>query len=688
MSDALGAALTAEGLSPWAGVGNPTLALWVRRRQRAQELKQMYEGEWQKYWRWYRAFNDPLSDPGDWWRSNEVIPTVFKVVETLIPRYILGMFESPDWFSVEARQRRDEGYEQMCESLLRATVEEMKLFPKMYEAMKYATIMGHAWGKVVWREEYTDRQVMRPTQEIDETTGQPRSGVQVDVITEEDYNNVDFEWRPLDRIFADPTGEGQWFVEEIDSTLERLVEAQDKMNGTLYDKEELAKLIAGLPPSRAAMAYGGGDSLTDARRGTSAGVSVEYSREPQVTEGIPNEYVSPMRDGIGLKLWQCWGWVPPALRKKDKAAWRLTVIAEGKYIIRDEPSPTPDGKPPYFPIKSIPIPGRLYGESIIRYVGPLSDQQTRLANMRLDEVYLGVWQQYLYKKGALAGDNMMLFQPGGAIPVMPDPGMNVSDTFVPLPRPTVLPEHYTEDQYRQQQAEHAAAASDVMQGVSEADRQTATETQIKLQQGNARHMLQVLWNDYTVKKELLERTWKWLQMRLTKPKFVRTVGEEYAPVDLEQIQVPIDIVVSGGMFAMSKNERQQMSQELVQMAGSPAFTQWMKMGAILRRYLMDRGWKNPEAYAKTDQEVMLEAILQQMGPQALQAAGMAGQAGAQQGAEGGGGEPPTQDGGPDGGATPSETPESDVSNMPLAGDQASMGGGPIADAGPAGPSIS
>ena len=25
----------------------------------------------------------------------------------------------------------------------------------------------------------------------------------------EDYNNVDFEWRPLDRVFPDPTGDSQ-----------------------------------------------------------------------------------------------------------------------------------------------------------------------------------------------------------------------------------------------------------------------------------------------------------------------------------------------------------------------------------------------------------------------------------------------------------------------------------------------
>jgi len=224
-------------------------------------------------------------------------------------------------------------------------------------------------------------------------------------------------------------------------------------------------------------------------------------------------------------------------------------------------------------------------------------------------VYLGIWQQFLIKKGALASDNQMLIQPGGAIEVMGDPSRPITDAFAVLQRQPLLPDVYTEDQYRQQQAEHCAAASDIMQGVSSTDRQTATEVERRLQQGNARHQLQTLWNDYTVKKELLERTWMWLQMRLTKPRVIKMVGEEYAEVDLTQIQVPINIVVSGGLFALSKESRLQMDQELVALAAAPAFSMWMKPGPILRRLLQDRGWKNPDAYIKTDQEVMVEQML-------------------------------------------------------------------------------
>jgi hypothetical protein len=160
----------------------------------------------------------------------------------------------------------------------------------------------------------------------------------------------------------------------------------------------MAALAQSMPIPQDIGAYGGLDSLADARKGTLAsGVSADYIRESQVLEGIPWHTISPMRDGVGVELWQCWGWVPKEARLGElpEIEWRLQVIANARYVLRDIPAPTPDLRPPYFPIKSVVIPKRLYGASVLEYIGPLCDQQSRVANMRLDEVYLGVWQQYL-----------------------------------------------------------------------------------------------------------------------------------------------------------------------------------------------------------------------------------------------------------------------------------------------------
>lgn len=615
-----------KGILPLKGIVDPQVQLWSGRRTRSQELKSLHESDWIQYWDWYRNEIEPLDDAADWWRSNEPIPTVFKIIETILPRLVMGMFDSPDWFYVEARNARSEIYETMCYNLLRQMLEGMELFPKIYQALRYSLIMGHAWGKVIWREEYQNRKVLQPLmmtnrQLINEQFGQQGvdealemygedlldapSGVTAmneEVVTEEVYNAPDFEWRSLDRIFPDPTGRGRWFIEEIDTTLEELQDVQRDLQ--IYDQNVL-DMLENEVTFKANVTSGGLDTLGDARSGTSAGVSVEYLREPESTEHIPEHIISPMRDGSGVKLWQCWGWVPPSYRVNDVENV-LVIIAEGKYILRNDACPTPDGKPPYFPIKSIDIPTRLYGESILRYVGPLADQQTRLANMRLDEVFLGVWQQYLFRKNAVVSDNKLLMQPGGAIEVDPAPNQTIRDTFEVLPRKPLLPQVWQEDTYRQVQAEHVAASTDIMQGVQGSDRTTATEIERRLQQGNARHVLQVMYNDYTVKRELLQRVWQWLQMRLTTPRLVQLQGEEFAQVDLNDIQVPIDIVVSGGLFALSKQNRVQMDQELIQLVSSPLFANYFKPVPVLRKWMQDRGWKNPETFLKTEQELYQE----------------------------------------------------------------------------------
>jgi len=677
---------------------------WGARRFRSQEHKQLFEAAWRYYWQSYRAHMAPLDDPLSWWRSNEPIPTVYKIVETLLPRYVLGMFQSPDWFTVEARNARSEGYEEMCQQLLRTTVEEMRVFPKMYEAIKYALIMGHAWGKVVWREDYERRQVLVPTPIPWRTLAQgmgseweeageamygaemldspsPVMGMAQQIIEEEVYNAPDFEWRTLDRIFPDPTGADKWCIEDISTTLEELLETQSELD--VYNSRVLAEM-------RQVMAWRGSsnDAMGLAREGTPHGLDYDYQREPQDTEGIPEEYVSPMRDGIGVRLWQCWGWVSPEHRRYPDSQWRLTVIADGKWVLRDDPSPTPDQRPPYFPIKSIVIPGRLYGESVIRYIGPLADQQTRISNMRLDEVFLGVWQQFAVRKDSIASDVQLMVAPGGIIEIDPRPGEKVGDAFHQLQRSPVLPDAYAEDQYRQTQAEAAAFATEIFQGAAPAPGTTATEVERRLQQGNAPHVLAVTYNEYAVVRELLTRTWKWLQMRLPHERLVRMMGDQLAVVSIADIQTPIDIVVGGGVFAMSKDARVQMDQELLQMAGNPVFAQYIRGDMVLRKWMLDRGWKNPERYAKTQQEVMLEQQMAMaaasggVGPDGQPVGGAGGEMGAM-------GAPPSDGMALPPGAPPPPAPTGPYGQSPLpampyvprAGEEAALVGGQLATSG-------
>lgn len=642
---------TDTALSPDLGVLDKRIRGWMSRKTRSEELVSTHQSSWRAYWSWYRNYVQPIRDPAQWWRSNEAIPTPFKIVETVLPRYLLGMFEQPDWFGVEARNQRVEEYENLCERLLTQKLDQMKLFPKVYDAIKYCTIMGHVWGKVTWDEQWMKRKVLMPTMVADPETGEPIPGIEEEVKDERVFNGPKFDWLPLEKVWPDPSGREQWYIEEIETTIDELEEVQQYQG--IYNTEEFAAL-------KAAMAGGMMEStdgpLATASRGTSFGTGAqETGVNINTLEGISWETVSPQSDGVGVTLLQCWGRVPADQRGPDGAAWRLVVIANGQFVLRDIPAPTPDGKPPYFAVRSIRIPGRLYGESILFYVGPMADQQTRLANMRIDEVFLGIWQSMLIKQGALGSDNQFYFKPGGYMEVKVEPNGRIQDNITIVPRAPLLPQVWQEDAYRQTQAEHAAAASDIMQGVSGNDRQTATEVERKLQQGNARHVLQTMLFGYDFQKELLERTWEWLRMRMTNPEKIR-LGEEYAEVDLTMIQAPIDIVIGGGFFAMSKQTRVQRSMNLVGMLQNPFFAQVGKPIPIFRQALLDQGYKNVERYMMNEQE--FQEAQQRAQVKELLAGAMGG------------------DAGPAG-----VSPQPTLPNMSGGGAEAGMGGVPLSDSG-------
>lgn len=572
--------------------GDPRINLWNRRVAEYEQYAMLFQPQWIRYWRYYRAWRQPLTEPLDWWRSNEVIPTCFKIIETIFPKYVFGVFDSPNWFTVKGTEPTDEIWELAIESLLQEQVEEMKLVPIVMEAMKYCAIMGHVWGKVVWKEEFRNRQVMQPKMGVDPELGIPtgQSGFEKTTITDKTADRPQFDWVALDRLKTHPDGSGKWYVEEIKTTMEELKEMNDRIPG-LYENLNLISSITG-------------SSLS----------SAPNYLEPQSTEAIPQWHVDH-KDGTPVLLWQCWGWIPPNMRKPGDADWRLQVIANRSTVIRDVDSPTPDGKPPYFPIKCIPIPGNLFGESILRYVGPLADQQTRLANHRLDEVMLNVWGQMVIDSTAGITNNELLFQPGGVLMVQGNP----KDKVMPLDRRPLPPETYREDDYRQTQAEHAAGAVDIMQGVNDSDRSTAQEINAKLTQSGMRVTAQVLWFQETLVKPLLTRVFEWLQMRMPQERVMRVIGSDGMAynvlLDIRNLQIPIDIVVGGGMLGLSKNTRIQDFQEMIALLGNPAAAPYMRVDEVLREYYRTKGIRNVDRFIKTQQDLLMEQMQGMGGPQ-------------------------------------------------------------------------
>jgi hypothetical protein len=513
------------------------------------------------------------------------------------------MFSKPEWFDVTCPHSDLPGhpgvscfdYERLVKSLLLGGTKRMNLFKKAYLGHKYGHIMGHSWRKLRWERAEQNRQVDVPVQDpmTGETLGM-RSEVQPFV----SYDDPTLDFISNFRVWADPTGNNEWFMEEIETTREKLDALQRRTNGKVYKNLDAVSLMSSAnlpkdPMARNTPYASGGHAST----GEEQLASIEGFSRAATDEGYDDEKVV---------LLACSGRVP--YTPKDGIKWRRTVIANDVTIIRDGANPTPDMKPEIFGVQSIPIPGFVYGDSMVRYAGPLNEQLNRLENFRMDEVVLGIWQQYVANRNAVTS-NQFLFQPGGVIWV--DTPNDVQTSFRVLDRKPILPQAYQEAAVKRDQLERTTGATALQQGSTGADRETATSVGARVQLGSERFRLATMWQNMTFKQPLLSRMFALYQRHLPPDRLVRLVGTQYqVPVDISQIQDGVDINIDADVFDLDNAQKQQAFAFFMQTATAPPFAPWWKVPELLRDSVEFYMQKDGRKYVKSEEEMAMELAAQ------------------------------------------------------------------------------
>jgi hypothetical protein len=558
---------------------------WLRRfRSWRGAFEQSISSNVRKYWSLYRNFdNGPLPGPNQEWRDRTVIPECFKIIETRLPRLMMGQFGSREWFAVEGRDRRDEEYEESVRVLLQTAVDEVgkdrpdqNFFRVMMDGMRYGQIMGHVWFKPFWRksERFVKTKVQVPTN----TQGGIRW--QSIEIPETVFEGIDVNWLGIGDIAVDTArGDRRWVIERIQSSVEQLNREQSNYKKAtdlnLYDPAALEAL--------------------DVHMGQGA-LTKEGFEEPRDTEGWPlteQEYTGDPNERA-VELWLCW----------DNINRTLTKIANRTVILDHGLAPTPDGIDPYIGVPAVPIPGRVYGESILHYVGPLAVYQTRLARARADEILLNVWQQFVIREGALRS-SQFLFRPGGVMTLETvDPSRPLSDAYAVMPRRPVMQEAWTEEGYRQQQAESTAGADSVSMGVEATQKSrdvSATEVQQRVLQGSSRYQMENFYLEVCFKGPLLRKMFDLMRQNMTSQKTIRVLDQE-KNIDLRDLERPVDIVVGGGIRELTKAQRGAETDEMIKLGDSPKFGPWLKEREILLEKYKNFGQKDAGRFVKTEEE--------------------------------------------------------------------------------------
>lgn len=603
------------------------IEMWNLRKQYSQQMRDPYETQWIKNWKLYRAYMNELTDPADWWRSNTFIPEMFNSIETILPRTLLGMFSKPEWFDVTCPHYTLPGhpglpcadYERMVKSLLLGGTHRMNLFQNAYMGHKYGSIMGHSWFKLRWEREEVDRQMDMPM--MDPLTGEV-IGMSSELVPNVVYDDPKLDFVSNFRVWADPTGNNEWFIEEIETTLEKLLYLHARLgaNSPYRNLDQLESMLPYKPKDARFRntPYSGGES--------------QYGEESLASvEGFSSTARDESYDGTKVVLLACSGRV--SYTPEDGIYWRRQVIANDNLVIRDGANPTPDMKPEIFGVPSIPIPGFVYGDSVLRYAGPLNEQLNRLENFRMDEVILGIWQQYVANRSAVTS-NQLLFQPGGIIFV--DTANDVQTAFRVLDRKPILPQAYQESAVKGDQIQRTTGATATQQGAIPASQdRSATAFAGRTQLGNERFRLMVMWQNMAFKKPLLSRMFALYQRHLPPDRLVHILGTDWqVPVDISMIQDDVDINIDADIYELDNVAKNQGLAMLMQAAAQPPFDIWLKPGEILRDAIEASLNKDGRRYVKTEEEVQMALMAQAQA--ALFAAAAGGGAGNEQGGRGGG----------------------------------------------------
>lgn len=577
--------------------------LWLGRKQVADEHRKNFEDRWYQNWQWYRNTKRTQRLKGQPWMSDSMLPDAFRIVETMVPQHVLNMFRNPRWFSVEAGSVPGMTYQEVVRSLLLQGWRKADGYSKTIEGVKMGTILGHFIPKVTWQVEVGEKEVTDLAFEFTQDGEPIPAGFKRRTIPDVRYNGPQITFPSLFNLWQDPTGRERWWIERITSSYDELKQANRDFGGNLY--KNLGKVQAEVAMS-----------------GALAGVrtSTDTQGLAEVIDGIP-EY----QDSDAVQLLQCWGYVSPSVREYDDTQWRLQVIAGDGIMIRDVPAPTHDHRPCYVNVQAVPIPGQIYGDSVLSYIGDIIERRSQIENMRFNEVLLNIFKTYVIDGRFQIRGQEMFKSPGGALRVMPnEPGLDSRMAVQEIGRSPVMPEAYNESAAKERQMLDASGATEPFQGTSFGGRTTATEVSLIANLGTGRFALSTMWMDEKFKKPVLERFFKLYQSRLTTPEIVQLAGQPglQGEVDFSDLAYDVDIHVDSGLFgSMDQSQVQNMIQLYQVIASNPETAPYVDAGKFVQQLSFRMGITGADDFVRSPEEVA--QIQQQQQQQQLLMAALA-----------------------------------------------------------------
>jgi hypothetical protein len=400
-----------------------------------------------KFKRWYAQYkayrsDEEIAEAKNKGKSILYIPKTFEIIETLLPKIVLGLFSTLPYTDVRALSGPDPDTQtELINNLLTYQLtQEIGIVPKAAGIVKEAAIYGTVHTYQHWMFEQKDKVI----REINE------DGSFRDVLTEVvDKDHPDIECIPILDFFFDPA------AKDID-------DSRYCIRRRWADKHELKN------SAKLRRKYKNLDDIKETEDGSSYGDSADDYMPSEVGISLGTN----TRKSIEILEYWTDDWV--------------VEVANRSVVIRSEENPNYHRRKPFAKLCLIPQANEYYGISIAEMLQGLQEELNVTRNQRIDNVALVLNKVFKVKHDSVVDPKRVISKAGGVIEV------DEMDDIQQLETTDVTSSSYNEEAVIKDDMDHVSGVYDSVRGSTPVRRETATTMTLLTSAGGDRFKMMIL----------------------------------------------------------------------------------------------------------------------------------------------------------------------------------------------------
>jgi len=513
--------------------------------------------EWERYYQLYRSYIKAENKRTT--GSNLSIPYIFSIVETIVPKIVMGMLKSRPFLVYKPVKVEDtEKAAKMTRLVDYQMTNKMSGTVKLTEVIKSCVIYGTAISKQPWKFE-EKKFVKRKTQTVPNPDTGDLEEVEVEVLMQGvKYDAPDIENITLEQFFVDPYG----------TTIDNSEYCGDKYFMPLHKLK------------------------TGEEQGKYKNINkISPGNEIQVATGATERLSSigkddkPAKDAVEIiEYWT-----------ND---WKI-LIANRTVCIQAEPNPYYHREKPYTRWVDIPVPNEFYGIGDVEVSEMLQYEMNTVRNQRIDNTSFALNRMYKVLRSANIEPSQLISRPNGFIE------LDEMSDLEQLDITGAAGVGFDEEQAIKADMNDVTGVHNQDRGAPTSRRETATTATIMNEGSTERFSFRViLLEDDALAKMGMQLAWLNRQFVDTDTE-IRVTGDNVGDTDKgvetvtpDDLDVDLDLVAVGSASDPSANKEVRQNQliQMLNVAANPINAQYVNTPELLKSVFLAFDLKDVDKY--------------------------------------------------------------------------------------------